>query len=135
MTVGRGRGWDGAEPGGEARDDGGGGLGINRLLWFRTYGGSAPAMLFHTTAFIFGFLPVCLAGFFVAGRYGGGTWALCWMVAAGLFFYAWWSPAFLPLLVGSVLANYAIARRSRCSGSPRRWLAAGIALNLLLLGW
>ena len=92
-------------------------------------------MLFHTTAFIFGFLPVCLAGFFLAGGYGGGPWALRWMVAASLFFYAWWSPAYLPLLVGSVLANHAIARKSRCSRSPRIWLAAGIALNLLLLGW
>ena len=92
-------------------------------------------MLFHSTPFILGFLPICLTGFFLAGRYGGSTWALRWMVAASLFFYAWWSPAHLPLLIGSVLANHAIACRSRRSPSPGRWLAAGVTLNLLLLGW
>ncbi|WP_428485747.1 MBOAT family O-acyltransferase [Rhodopila sp.] len=92
-------------------------------------------MLFHTTAFILGFLPTCLTGFLLVGRYGGGSWALRWIIAASLFFYAWWSPAHLPLLVGSVLANYAIAWRLRRSLVPRRWLIAGIALNLLLLGW
>jgi len=92
-------------------------------------------MLFHTTAFIFGFLPVCLTGFFLAERYGGWNWALWWVVAASLFFYAWWRPAYLPLLIGSVLANHAIARMTRHSRSPRRWLAAGIGLNLVLLAW
>jgi D-alanyl-lipoteichoic acid acyltransferase DltB (MBOAT superfamily) len=57
------------------------------------------------------------------------------MIAASLFFYAWWNPLHLPLLIGSVLANHAIARRARASQSPRRWLTAGITLNLLLLGW
>ena len=113
------------------------GAGANGLTGRYAFGHMvAPAaMLFHTTAFIVGFLPVCLAGFFLAGRYGGQTSALCWMVAASSFFYAWWNPAYLPLLVGSVLVNHAIARRSRRGRSPRKWLAAGIALNLLLLGW
>lgn len=92
-------------------------------------------MLFHTAPFIFGFLPVCLTGFFLVGRTGGGLWALRWMVAGSLFFYAWWSPAQLPLLVASVLANHAFARRLRRSRSPRGWLAAGVTLNLLALGW
>ncbi len=92
-------------------------------------------MLFHTTVFTLGFLPVCLAGFFLAGRYGRAQWALCWLVAASLFFYAWWRPLYLPLLVGSLLANYVIARQIHRSGTPRRWLIAGVGLNLLLLGW
>lgn len=92
-------------------------------------------MLFHTTAFILGFLPVCLTGFFLIGRYRGSTWALFWIIAASLFFYAWWSPMQLPLLVGSVLANYAIAHRSRRSSLPHRWLITGVTLNLLVLAW
>ena len=74
-------------------------------------------------------------GFLPRRPLGGGTWALRWLVAASLFFYAWWSPAYLPLLVGSVLANHAIARRLRCTPITAHWLAAGIALNLALLGW
>jgi D-alanyl-lipoteichoic acid acyltransferase DltB (MBOAT superfamily) len=92
-------------------------------------------MLFHTTVFVLGFLPICLAGFFLAGRYGGGTWALRWIIAASLFFYGWWNPCNLPLLAGSVLLNYLIARKIRSAAAPRRWMAAGVALNLMLLGW
>ena len=92
-------------------------------------------MLFHTTVFILGFLPLCLTGFFLAGRYGGGTWALRWIIAASLVFYGWWNPAELPVLIGSVLANHAIAGQISRSAWPRRWMAAGVTLNLLLLGW
>ncbi|HYZ22243.1 MAG TPA: MBOAT family O-acyltransferase, partial [Rhodopila sp.] len=92
-------------------------------------------MLFHTQAFILGFLPVCLAGFFLAGRLLGADWALRWLLLASMIFYAWWNPAHLPLLVGSVLINYAIARQIRRSGRPRAWLIVGVALNLGLLGW
>jgi hypothetical protein len=33
-------------------------------------------MLFNAPIFILGFLPLCLAGYFGAGRLGGGRWAL-----------------------------------------------------------
>ena len=98
-------------------------------------------MLFNSPEFVLGFLPVALGGFFLAGRVGGPRWALCWLVAASLFFYGWWNPKFVCLLVGSILANYGfgqqILRRARC-GRPRaarRWLTAGVAANLALLGW
>jgi alginate O-acetyltransferase complex protein AlgI len=92
-------------------------------------------MMFHTTAFILGFLPICLTGFFTLGRCFGATWALRWLIASSLFFYAWWNPEHLPLLLGSVGLNYAIARKLRHTDTPSTWLAAGIALNLAILGW
>jgi alginate O-acetyltransferase complex protein AlgI len=92
-------------------------------------------MLFHTVAFILGFLPVCVAGFFLFGRFFSNTMALCWLVACNLFFYAWWNPAYVPLLAASVLGNYAIAWQLRHTSSLRPWLAAGVAANLALLGW
>jgi alginate O-acetyltransferase complex protein AlgI len=88
------------------------------------------AMLFHSQTFVLCFLPVFLAGFLLAGR-----WALHWLIAASLVFYGWWSPAHVPLLVGSILANHAIGLRIHRSGAPRRWLLAGVAGNLALLGW
>jgi alginate O-acetyltransferase complex protein AlgI len=87
-------------------------------------------MLFHSQIFVFGFLPLCLAGFWIAGR-----WALHWAIAASLVFYGWWNPVHIPLLVGSILANHAVGRRIRQSPTPRRWLIAGVAGNLVLLGW
>ena len=87
-------------------------------------------MLFHAQVFVCFFLPVFLAGFILAGRY-----ALHWLIAASLVFYGWWNPAHVPLLIGSILANHAIGRRIHRSASPRRWLVAGVAGNLVLLGW
>ena len=65
-------------------------------------------MLFHSQIFILGFLPVCLSGFFLAGRLAGRTAALGWLIAASLFFYGWWNPAFTLLLVGSIGGNFAL---------------------------
>jgi len=92
-------------------------------------------MMFHSPVFILGFLPICLAGFFTLGRILGTTAALGWLIAASLVFYGWWNPAFLPLLAGSVLVNYAIAWKIRRTTLPRAWMAAGVTLNLAALGW
>jgi alginate O-acetyltransferase complex protein AlgI len=91
-------------------------------------------MLFNSPEFVLAFLPVALAGFFLAGRLGGTRWALCWLVCTSLFFYGWWNPKFVLLLVGSIGGNYAfgeVIRRRR----SRAWLIGGIAANLVLLGW
>ena len=77
-------------------------------------------MLFNAPIFVLGFLPVCLAGYFLAGRLGGGRWALIWLACASAVFYAWWDPRFVPLLAGSVAANYAIGQRIlRLAGGGR----------------
>jgi alginate O-acetyltransferase complex protein AlgI len=92
-------------------------------------------MLFPTPVFLLGFLPLTLAGYFTVGRILPHRYALGWLVCASLVFYGWWNPWYLPLLLGSVLANHTIAGRIRASVQPRRWLVAGLALNLGLLGW
>lgn len=91
-------------------------------------------MLFNSPEFVLGFLPIAVAGFFLAGRIGGPRWALVWLVGASLFFYGWWNPKFVLLLAGSILTNYAIAEQIRRHRS-RAWLIGGIAANLALLGW
>ena len=96
-------------------------------------------MVFASYEFIFLFLPVVLAGYVVAAR-AGFTWILGWLVAASLFFYAWWNPAYLPLLIGSILFNFVIGHLIDRYRGPRRRLAfgllvAGIAGNLGLLAY
>ncbi|HJV02539.1 MAG TPA: MBOAT family protein [Burkholderiaceae bacterium] len=90
-------------------------------------------MLFNSQPFLLLFLPVVLAGFFLLGRRSPAA-AAWWLAAASLFFYGYWNPRFLPLLLASVVLNYrlGVLLRSRPS---RRWLAAGVAANLLALGW
>lgn len=62
-------------------------------------------MLFNSFEFVFFFLPVTLVVYFLLGRRQLHQMAIAWLVAASLFFYAWWNPAYLGLLVGSILFN------------------------------
>ncbi len=59
-------------------------------------------------SYIFLFLPITLLGFHLIGSQGRHRVALAWLVAASLFFYGWWSPAYLGLILGSMLFNYAV---------------------------
>ncbi len=54
-------------------------------------------MLFNSYVFIFVFLPVTLAGFFLLGRFQPKL-AAAWLTAASLFFYGWWNPLYVGLL-------------------------------------
>ncbi len=96
-------------------------------------------MLFNSYPFLFGFLPVVLAGFYILGA-GRRDWALLWLTAASLFFYAWWRPINVLLIAPSILINYALARgleRTRDVQPARATaiLVAGILFNLCFLGY
>ncbi len=92
-------------------------------------------MLFSSFEFILGYLPITLAGFYLARRFGGARLALGWLTAASLFFYGWWNPTYLLLLVGSVGINYIFAHVLAARGSSRLLLASGVAFNLALIGY
>jgi len=99
-------------------------------------------MLFNSSVFIFAFLPVALLGFFVLARIGSAP-ALAWLTAASLFFYGWWNPVWVPLLLASIAFNFligqAIARKvsgmsGGLPGRSARWLLAiAVCANLGLL--
>jgi alginate O-acetyltransferase complex protein AlgI len=91
-------------------------------------------LLFNSFEFIFLFLPVSLAGFFAVSRYLGSTAAQLWLIAASLFFYAWWNPVYLPLLGGVMVFTYALGKRLSARPS-KALLALGIAVLLGVLGW
>ena len=62
-------------------------------------------MLFNSYGFIFIYLPAVFAGFFFLASRSHRLAAL-WLVAASIFFYGWWNPRYLPIIIGSVLFNY-----------------------------
>lgn len=91
-------------------------------------------MLFNAPEFILAFLPITLAGFFLLGLARRRKAAIWWLVGASLFFYGWWKVTFLPLVIGSILVNFAIG--TMLTRRPtRRLLALGVAANLGALGW
>jgi len=96
-------------------------------------------MLFNSFEFIFIFLPITLLIFFLVGRRGYYKIALTWLVAASLFFYGWWNPAYLGLLVFSLLFNYCIGvcLSDKLTGqfNKKMLLALGIAVNISLIAY
>ena len=90
-------------------------------------------MLFNSYGYLFLFLPIALAGYFALNR--SSIVALAWLVVASLFFYGWWNPWHLPVVLGSIAFNFWVGRR--IMASPRHkpsWLWLGVTGNLLLLG-
>jgi D-alanyl-lipoteichoic acid acyltransferase DltB (MBOAT superfamily) len=96
-------------------------------------------MLFNSYSFVFGFLPVVLAGFYLLGA-RRREWALLWLTAASLLFYAWWRPINVLLIAPSILINYGLARALERTGEVRPVLGrmilfGGIVFNLCFLGY
>lgn len=92
-------------------------------------------MLFNSYAFLFLFLPVVLVGYQVLGRLLGDAALKIWLVAASLFFYGWWEPTYVALVLASMVFNYSVGRQLLRSADGAGWLVIGIAGNLLLLGY
>lgn len=97
-------------------------------------------MLFNSFIFIFFFLPIALAVFFQIGGRGHHRVAIAWLVGASLFFYAWWNPAYLGLILASMLFNYALGISLGNHETAGHWsaktvLTLGIVINLGLLGY
>ncbi|TAN50286.1 MAG: MBOAT family protein, partial [Rhodospirillales bacterium] len=97
-------------------------------------------MLFNSYEFIFGFLPVTYAVYFLAARLDQRL-ALLWLGGASIFFYGWWNWMYVPLLLGSIAFNFHmgswLTRLYRGGGNRRVFwaLCFGVALNLALLAY
>jgi D-alanyl-lipoteichoic acid acyltransferase DltB (MBOAT superfamily) len=94
-------------------------------------------MLFNSYVFLFLFLPLTLAGFFLIGGRGHHRIAISWLVACSLFFYGWWNPAYLGLILASIFFNYAmgVALAGRESARRKLLLGLGVTVNLGLLAY
>lgn len=91
-------------------------------------------MLFPTLSFGLFFLIVFPAVW--AAR--SNEWRKLLLLVASWVFYGAWDWRFVPLLIGSAMANWLVAAAIARSGDPRRrtaLLIAGIAANLLVLGF
>ncbi len=99
-------------------------------------------MLFNSYEYLIYFLPLALGAFFLLGRIRA-SFAVGALVAASLFFYAWWNPRYLPLILGSIGFNFAVGRMLRIGAESvpgpssvraKALLAFGVGANLLVLG-
>ncbi len=94
-------------------------------------------MLFNSVEFLFAFLPITLAGFWVALRVGNRPAAI-WLLACSVIFYGWWSPRHVVLLLISIAFNYAIGMALARAADRRRrtsLLVLGVGVDLGLLAF
>src|SRR5947209_3883908 len=94
-------------------------------------------MVFSSEVFLFGFLPLVLALYFVTP---GARLKNAVLVLASLLFYAWGGAMFVPLVLGSALANYAFGlalwRLPDDAARTRRLVLAGaVTFDLAVLAW
>lgn len=88
-------------------------------------------MVFSSTVFLFFFLPLVLCLYynplFKGRRFRNGL-----LLMASLFFYAWGEPAFVFLLMLSILAGWFVGRHLQ--GQRRKlWLGVGVTFHVGLL--
>jgi len=99
-------------------------------------------MVFSSFEFIFIFLPITVTLFWllvkVKFRYAYFL-GMAWLVLASLFFYSWWNPDNLWLILFSIVFNYCTGLALNKENSPRfqrrLTLGTGILVNLSLLGY
>lgn len=96
-------------------------------------------MLFNSYGFIFAYLPITLIGFFLLAKHSPRL-SITWLVAASLFFYGWWNPAFVWLIAISIAVNYTFGYlichgRRKSSRHVKKILISALAINLLFLAY
>ena len=97
-------------------------------------------MLFNSYEFIFLYLPVVLLGFFWLSHISNAFAAL-WLALASLFFYGYWNPAYVGLLLCSVIFNFTFGlwiAKQKDAGQGRRkkqLLVISVSANLILLAY
>jgi len=95
-------------------------------------------MHFNSWAFVFGFLPLTLIGYYAFKSEASPALAKAWLGIMSLVFYAWWSVAYLLVLLCAVVANFYAAQliSMQPRGRSRKLITtAAICGNLALLGY
>jgi len=97
-------------------------------------------MLFPSGEFLFVYLPIVLAGFFLIARLAGMQAAAAWLTLASFVFYGFWRVDDIPLLTASIVFNY-VAGRAIQEHSPgarisrKSLLVGALVVNLALLAY
>ena len=99
-------------------------------------------MLFNSFEFVFGFLPITLFFYFLLNRFSFlSKWDLSkiWLFACSIFFYGWWNPKYLILIISSIIINYVIGTKIGKDHNTLKikkiLLTSGLLFNLGLLGY
>lgn len=88
-------------------------------------------MVFSTIIFLCAFLPLTIIGYYLMPKQGKNIFLLL----CSLFFYAWGEPAYVFVMLGSIMCNYILGMAIGSFERKRKlWLILAIVLNLAVLG-
>ena len=91
-------------------------------------------MLFNSYIFILVFLPICLIGYFGLNRLGKYTLAQIFLLAMSLWFYGYFNPRYLLIILFSIVGNYAMTTWMRYVSGPGRRRAVMLLVLALNVG-
>lgn len=94
-------------------------------------------MLFNSFEFIFVFLPAIFIGYYLINKLHF-TLSKIWLLVGSLFFYSWWNPIYLPLILSSMIVNFLIGSSLGTvekKASRQIILTIGLIFNIVLLGY
>ena len=94
-----------------------------------------PLMVFSSSIFLFAFLPLFLAVYFLMPKRAAKNIVL---LAFSLLFYAWGEPVYVWLMILSIAFNWAfgyVISRCRKATSKKLLLILDLALNIAILGF
>ena len=88
-------------------------------------------MLFNSYIFILLFLPLCLVGYFGLNHMGRYTLAQAFLLGMSLWFYGFFNPSYLAIILVSIVGNYLFTRLMAKTTHPA-WRKAEVTLAVLL---
>jgi alginate O-acetyltransferase complex protein AlgI len=93
-------------------------------------------VLFNSFVFLLIFLPLVAGVHALLRDKVGWPWSQAWLLIASLFFYGYAKPAYLPLLLSSILFNWGIARLMCAQndlGKRKIFLWTGLTVDIAVL--
>ncbi len=92
-------------------------------------------MIFASAIFLYWFLPLFLAGYYLAPK----RLRSAWITIGSFVFYGWWRPDFVLLMVASTLLDYTCGSKITAAQARgengRAWVTLSCVANLGLLGY
>lgn len=93
-------------------------------------------MLFNSQIFIFIFLPLVLAGWYILNHFKKYNIALAFLVGMSLWFYGYFNPSYLLIILSSIAVNYLISFLiKKFEKTKKLWFILGLLFNIGILGY
>ena len=94
-------------------------------------------MLFNYYYFIFLFLPIALAVYYVINYVNQNRAANIFLIIMSLWFYGYFNPSYLPIICGSIVVNFLLAKAmeyfSEKPGIKKSILISGLFINIAVI--